>query len=168
MYLPKSSGRTVYVSCVSSMRQWHELGSVLFSHHPHTLPDADACWTVTSLDPSVLPTCAVPEVVSVPLITGSASAGDARPSAPITPSSPALRMVLRRDKSPPPCGPARVPTSWLESAGGQLDHSSTWPAQDDIRPSNVAATYSTVKVAAKTTKRANSRRAVITPAPQPG
>src|SRR4051794_23915686 len=57
----------------------------------------------------------------------SANAGEAELTTPSVPSRGTVNLMLRVDKSPPPCGPVRVPTSWLGSAGDQFDHSSSPP-----------------------------------------
>src|ERR1700755_3474255 len=88
-------------------------------------------------------------IVGATLTAGSL--GTARAGAAATASAPTattMKLTMRLDKSPPPCGPVREPTSWLESIRGQFDHSSR---AQDIKPSNDAATYRTLNVAANPT-----------------
>jgi hypothetical protein len=80
---------------------------------------------------SVAPTTGVPLIVGAELTVGaegSATAGAAQ--APSVPTTATMKLMMRLDKSPPPCGPVREPTSWLESNAGQLDHLSSGHVQD--------------------------------------
>jgi hypothetical protein len=100
------------VPAVAFAMIWQLSSSVALVQRSHCSP-----WSVPDgpdqLPPvavSVALTIGVPLIAGAELTVGPAATADA--GAANTPSSPAaMKLMMRLDKSPPPCGPVREPTS---------------------------------------------------------